>query len=113
MKAVLLVLFPAVPLTILNCSVSITKHGCFYEGELIIKVTDSLGDVHLIYEVETEVESGDGAEICGVPRRAPPTQVGDKYFFTASNGVEIEAEALGQSSWHLVGVHWEDRRVVE
>ena len=44
---------------------------------------------------------GDDLEFCGVSRQAKPKQVGDKYFFTF-NGVDLEAEAVGQIIWDLV-----------
>ena len=109
MKAVFIPLL-VLPLVILGCGMSFDIGGdCFYyeqwpqpglrpqhEGEPITEVTDSLGDVY-------EVEIVDDRDFCGVSRRATPKQVGDKHFFTF-NGVDIEAEAVGQIAWDLVMV---------
>ena len=77
------------------------------EGEPVKEVTDSLGDV---YKVETwdMVIDGDDLKFCGVSRQAKPKQVGDKYFFTF-NGVDLEAEAVGQIAWDLVTTRIEYR----
>ena len=48
-----------------------------------------------------EVEMLDDLKFCGVSRQAKPKQVGDKHFFTF-NGVDLEAEAVGQINWDLV-----------
>ena len=108
MKAVF-VLVLALPLIILGCLISIDIGGdCTYggegrtEGEPITEVTDSLGDVYKVKIVEIDAETGrSDLEFCGVSRRATPKQVGDKHFFTF-NGFDIEAEAVGQITWHLV-----------
>ncbi len=95
-------------LTIRGCGVySIGGNGCSYKHEganiIISEVTDSLGTVYEVERVEMAEDRGDKIEVCGVPRRAAPAQVGDKYFFTAKSGVNFEAVALEPSYWRLVG----------
>ena len=100
-----------------QCQVISIKTGehCTYggdgstEGVPVKEVTDSLGDVYKVGVVEIGAETGrDDLEFCGVSRQAKPKQVGDKYFFTF-NGVDLEAEAVGQSIWDLVTTRIEYR----
>ena len=75
------------------------------EGEPVKEVTDSLGDVYKVEIWDGKVD-GDDLKFCGVSRQAKPEQVGDKHFFTF-NGVDLEAEAVGQINWDLVTVRIE------
>ena len=105
MRTAFAALLLGLSLTILGCSgsVSVGEAECSYQGLELTEVTDSSGSVYEIVEVEIEVDDEDDIKVCGVSRMATPAEVDGKYYFTAGGGVEIEAMALGQFGWYLVG----------